>query len=64
MLEAPDEVALGALATRALDAGVEHAVFREPDFAGALTAIALAPSGRRLVSSLPLALRSSKMAAA
>lgn len=56
-LQVPDEHALIALADRAAEDGIPHALFLEPDFDNEATAIALGPTGRRLVSSLPLALR-------
>lgn len=58
VLQVPNEECLLHLATRAQDAGVEHSVFREPDFGDTATAVALEPAGARLVSTLPLALRS------
>lgn len=57
ILAAPDERALYALCERVGAVGVPSASFREPDYADSLTALALAPSGARLVSCLPLALR-------
>lgn len=57
VLQVPDESCLLHLAGRAQDEGVEHSVFREPDFDNTVTAVALEPAGRRLVSSLALALR-------
>jgi len=57
VLQVPDEPALAALTERAHAAAVPHAVFREFDFGNEATALALAPSGARLVSQLPLALR-------
>lgn len=57
VLEATDELALEQLVARATAAGVPMATYREPDLADALTAVALGPPGRKLVSSLPLALR-------
>lgn len=56
-LQVPDEPALHALRARADAAGVPLAVNHEPDLGDALTGIALADTGARLVSSLPLALR-------
>lgn len=56
-LQVPGEAELLALARRAEERGVPVAVFREPDFADEVTAVAIAPAGARLVSSLPLALR-------
>jgi len=57
LLQVPNEACLLHLAQRAQDAGIEHEVFREPDFDDTATAVALEPAGARLVSSLPLALR-------
>lgn len=56
-LQVPDEACLKHLASRAADAGIEHSVFREPDLDDAVTAIAIEPAGKKLVSNLPLALR-------
>lgn len=56
LLVVPDREALEALATRARGREVESSEFsEEPDMG--LTALALGPDGRKLVSSLPLALR-------
>ena len=57
VLEVPDEAALVALRARAELAGVPASLFRETDLADAATALALGPAARRLVSSLPLAMR-------
>lgn len=57
VLQVPDESCLLHLAGRAQDEGIEHSVFREPDFDNTVTAVALEPAGRRLVSNLALALR-------
>jgi len=57
LLQVPSEECLKHLATRAKDAGIDHAVFREPDFDDTVTAVAIEPAGRRLVSNLPLALK-------
>jgi len=57
LLEGKDEHALSDLADKARLSGVPVAVFREPDLADALTAIAVGPKGKRLVRGLPLALR-------
>lgn len=57
LLEVPDMRALEALLIRALDRELPVVGFHEPDRDGELTAIALGPSGRRLVRGLPLALR-------
>jgi len=63
LLEATDERALIELWKRAWDAGIPYSAFTEPDFGDAMTAVAIGPSGHRLVSSLPLALREPKKAA-
>lgn len=56
LLEVPDEPALQDFASRADASGVESSEFsEEPDLG--LTALALGSSARRLVSSLPLALK-------
>lgn len=57
VLEAQDEGALLGLAAKAKSLGVPASEFREPDFADAVTAIALGGDAQRLVSSLPLALK-------
>lgn len=57
VLQVPSEECLLHLASRAEEVGVEHSVFREPDFDNTVTAVALEPAGRALVSNLPLALR-------
>ncbi len=57
VLQVPNEECLLHLAGKAQDEGVEHSVFREPDFDNTVTAVALEPAGARLVSNLPLALR-------
>ena len=58
LLAAPDVAALEALALRAGDHGVALAMFRDPDEAPELTALALAPGdvARKLCRKLPLAL--------
>lgn len=60
VLAVPDEVALSALSASAAE--LDHVEFREPDFGGELTAIALGAGAERLVSSLPLALRAPRAA--
>ena len=57
VLGAPDETNLAEIVGRAKEAEIPVSVFREPDFNDSITAIALAPEGARLVSTLPLALR-------
>jgi hypothetical protein len=54
-LAVPDELSLGWLCDDAVAAGLRVSRFREPDLGGALTAAAIEPAGRRLVSRLPLA---------
>jgi hypothetical protein len=56
LLAAADELALGWLCDDAESAGLVVVRFHEPDFDGSLTAAALEPGARRLVSHLPLAL--------
>lgn len=60
LLVVDDERALTCLVERAQRYGVHHAVFREPDIADALTAIALEPGAgsRRLCRGLRLTLSS------
>ncbi len=55
--EAPDEATLRAVVDRASARGHKHSLFREPDYGGSLTAIAVEPGGRRLFGGFPLALR-------
>lgn len=57
LLQVPNEECLKHLAQRAKDAGIDHSVFREPDFDDTITAVAIEPAGKRLVSNLPLALK-------
>jgi len=47
---------LTLLLERARLEGVEFSAFREPDLDDALTALAIAPRGKKLVSKIPLAL--------
>lgn len=58
MLSVPNEEALTCLLGRAQERGFLVAPFHEPDRNNEMTALALEPAGRRLVSSLPLALAS------
>jgi hypothetical protein len=51
-----DELSLGWLRADAEAAGLRAVGFHEPDMDGALTAVALEPAARRLLSHLPLAL--------
>jgi hypothetical protein len=62
MLAVPNEEALWGLFNRAVDRGFSVAPFHEPDRGNELTAFALEPAARRLVSSLPLALRCTEAA--
>lgn len=57
VLEAADEPALVALRARAVALGIPASLFREVDLGGAATALALGPGARRMVSSLPLAMK-------
>lgn len=59
LLIVPDEQGLCRLLRRAADRGIRTAIFREPDIADQLTAIALEPSPevRRLCRGLSLALK-------
>jgi hypothetical protein len=59
VLEAPNEEALGDLARRAELAGILTARFLEPDLGDQMTAVAFHGDAWRMLSSLPLALRSS-----
>lgn len=58
LLAARNERELANLLRAARDRGIPHASFREPDFGGQLTAIALAPGphARSICRKLPLAL--------
>jgi hypothetical protein len=60
ILECQDEAQLLSLAERT--AAFPQCLFREPDFADQATAMALTSDARRLLSSLPLALRQPKAA--
>jgi hypothetical protein len=59
VLAVSDELSLSWLRADAAAAGLRHVSFQEPDFNGALTALALEPGARRLVVGLPLALSGS-----
>jgi peptidyl-tRNA hydrolase len=52
----PDEIALIALASRALASGIEVSTWQEPDLADQKTAVVLQPGdvARRLCSNMPL----------
>lgn len=56
LLEAENASELLVLRDRANDRDIPVVVFREPDLDNAITALAIGPSGRRLVRDLPLAL--------
>jgi peptidyl-tRNA hydrolase len=56
LLSVQDERALIGLADLVRQSGVAMSVWREPDLADAVTAIAIAPDGRKYVRRLPLAL--------
>lgn len=56
LLAAPDEWSLHRIVQKARRRGVPVVCFREPDLEDAVTAVALAPAGKNLVRSLPLAL--------
>jgi peptidyl-tRNA hydrolase len=62
-LNVTNEAALADLLKLAQAKGVWSASFREPDFDGELTAIALGSGAEKIVSCLPLALRQEKRAA-
>ena len=62
LLEAHDEAALVALAHRAHVAGVPCVTVTEPVLDDAVTSVAIGPTGYRLVSCLPLALREKRAA--
>jgi len=57
---APDELCLGWLCEDAQAIGLRVVRFHEPDLGDSLTAAALEPAARRLVSHLPLALGSDR----
>jgi peptidyl-tRNA hydrolase len=57
VLEAENEGALMGLAAKARSEGIAASEFREPDFADAVTAVALGGAASRFLSSLPLALK-------
>ena len=63
LLSIESELELAALIGKASEHNVSWADFHEADFGGELTAAAFAASARRLVSSLPLALREFSRAA-
>lgn len=60
LLSVADEDELELLAQKCEKNNVSVSRFYEPDFDDSLTAIAVSPSGARLVSSLPLALRAKR----
>lgn len=63
VLQVPDEETLGALAQRVSvkDPAFQSSIFEEPDLDGARTAAAFCGGAKKLVSSLPLALRDHSM---
>jgi peptidyl-tRNA hydrolase len=56
LVTVPDEAALLSLCAKAATEMLDHVVWREPDLAGAVTAISLAPGGasRKLCANLSL----------
>lgn len=58
-LGSEDETHLSTFLSKAIDRGIKHTVFREPDLNNEITAIALEPTreSRRLCSNLPLILK-------
>lgn len=56
LLAVQDERALVELAEKVRQSGIPVSVWREPDLADSVTAITIAPAGRRHVRKLPLAL--------
>ncbi len=56
-LSASSKDELEGLLAQAEARGIKSAAFREPDYAGELTAIALEEGARKIVSNLPLALK-------
>jgi peptidyl-tRNA hydrolase len=59
VLQVPSMEALALLCKRADALGIAYADFHEADLGGELTAVSFAAEGRRILSSLPRALRSS-----
>lgn len=57
LLEAENLPALSSLAEKLERNGVPFSRFEEPDLGGELAALAIAPTGRKLVRDLPLAFR-------
>lgn len=64
ILAVPDEAALLALEKRMEANGFASAIFREPDFGDEATSLAIEPKAWRLLSSLPLALKTRQRVAA
>lgn len=56
-LEVATEAELLALVQKAVCLDVPYAVFREPDLGGTITSVAFAEGAKRILSSLPLALK-------
>jgi peptidyl-tRNA hydrolase len=63
ILECENEERLLLLAGQSAAEGVPTTLFREPDLGGAATACAFGPGARKLLSSLPLALKVPRQAA-
>jgi hypothetical protein len=63
VLSVEDENALGDVLRGVAEAGARVTPFHEPDFGNALTAFAASGDAGRLLSSLPLALRTPRAAA-
>ena len=57
VLQVPNEACLKNIALRASDEGFDYSVFHEPDFDDTITAIAIEPAGKRILSNLSLALK-------
>ena len=57
LLECRDEAELLDLTARARSAGIDYALFQEPDFGMSHTAAAFGAGARRMLSRLPLALK-------
>ena len=62
-LATKDQEQLLALLTKAKDNGIKHLAYTEPDFGGAVTAIAFEPGEltRKLLSSIGLALKEKRI---
>ena len=62
LVETSNEGALVRLEDRAVAAEIPCSLFKEPDFGDAVTGVAIASAGGKLVSNLPLTLREPKAA--